>query len=166
MNSVEGKEWLEDFLCVSRVPPSDHGVVAHYLLSDSFPQESTGWLIERFHAMQQRENQTIEQYAQKVEEDGRRAGVSECDLVARFAREAYLVIRMQKPTTLTESHKLVSKWIREVSKLSLKLEGQELTAVIIAVAWATSDASAPTKGAETTYSQRACRAADYETAGY
>ncbi|KRZ49152.1 Transposon Ty3-I Gag-Pol polyprotein [Trichinella nativa] len=138
MNSVEGKEWLEDFLCVSRVPPSDHGVVAHYLLSDSFPR----WLIERFHAMQQRENQTIEQYAQKVEEDGRRAGVSECDLVARFAR-----------------------WIREVSKLSLKLEGQELTAVIIAVAWATSDASAPTKGAETTYSQRACRAADYETAG-
>ncbi|KRX59637.1 hypothetical protein T09_5124 [Trichinella sp. T9] len=39
MNSVEGKEWLEDFLCVSRVPPSDHGVVAHYLLSDSFPRE-------------------------------------------------------------------------------------------------------------------------------
>ncbi|KRY09440.1 hypothetical protein T12_13894 [Trichinella patagoniensis] len=92
MNSVEGKEWLEDFLCVSRVPPSDHGVVAHYLLSDSRllgtygPEESTGWLIERFHAMQQREGQNIVQYAQKVEEVGRSVGVSERDLMARFAR--------------------------------------------------------------------------------
>ncbi|KRX53898.1 hypothetical protein T09_11371 [Trichinella sp. T9] len=32
--------------------------------------------------MQQREGQTIEQYAQKVEEVGRRAGVSECDLMS------------------------------------------------------------------------------------
>ncbi|KRZ88629.1 hypothetical protein T08_3250 [Trichinella sp. T8] len=38
MNSVEGKEWLEDFLCVSRVPPSDYALIAHYLLSDSFPR--------------------------------------------------------------------------------------------------------------------------------
>ncbi|KRY07310.1 hypothetical protein T12_15751 [Trichinella patagoniensis] len=51
------------------------------------PEESTGWPIERFHALHQREGQTIEQYAQEVAEVGRRAGVSERDLVAPFAGE-------------------------------------------------------------------------------
>ncbi|KRX24424.1 Retrovirus-related Pol polyprotein from transposon [Trichinella nelsoni] len=193
MDSVEWLEMLENFLCLSRVPPSDHGMAARYLLSDSVrrelypagqtredsfeefkkrlldaygPEESTGQLIERFHALHQREGQTIEQYAQEVAEVGRRAGVSERDLVARFAggitsKEAYLAIRLQEPTTLTEARRLVSKvmrseedfhqrrqthtgnpkpekteatqsiddLIREVRKISLKLEKQEMTAV-------------------------------------
>ncbi|KRZ17530.1 hypothetical protein T11_13191 [Trichinella zimbabwensis] len=193
MDSVEWLERLEDFFCVSRVPPSDQGVVARYLLSDSVrrelypagqtrensfeefktrllgtygPEESTGQLIERFHALHQREGQTIEQYAQEVAEVGRRAGVSERDLVARFtggitSKQAYLAMRLQEPPTLAEARKLVSKvvraeedfhqsqqshtsnpkpektevaqsidaLIREVGKLSLKLERQEPTTV-------------------------------------
>ncbi|KRX11456.1 hypothetical protein T07_12254, partial [Trichinella nelsoni] len=35
MDSVEWLEMLENFLCLSRVPPSDHGMAARYLLSDS-----------------------------------------------------------------------------------------------------------------------------------
>ncbi|KRX78410.1 Secernin-3 [Trichinella sp. T6] len=42
-------------------------------------------LIERFHALRQREGQTIRQYTQEVAELGCRACVSERDLVARFA---------------------------------------------------------------------------------
>ncbi|KRZ87354.1 hypothetical protein T08_8723 [Trichinella sp. T8] len=173
MDSVEWLERLEDFLCISRVPPPDHGVVARYLLSDPKrllgaygPQESTGQLIERFQALHQREGQTIEQYAQEVAEIKCRAGVSERDLLARFAwgitsKEAYLAIRLQEPATLTEARRLVSKvmraeenfhqrrqshtgnpkpekteatqsiddLIREVRKVSMKLEKQEPTAV-------------------------------------
>ncbi|KRY40117.1 U6 snRNA-associated Sm-like protein LSm6 [Trichinella spiralis] len=144
MDSVEWLERLEDFFCVSRVPPSDHGVVARYLLSDSVrrelypagqakeisfeefkkrllgtygPEESTGQLIERFHALHQREGQTIEQYAQEVAEVGRRAGVSERDLVARFAggitsKQAYMAMWLQEPPTFAEARKLVSKVMR------------------------------------------------------
>ncbi|KRY45127.1 hypothetical protein T03_15390 [Trichinella britovi] len=133
-----------DFLCLSRVPPSDHGMVARYLLGDSFrrelypagqtrensfeefkkrlldaygPEEWTGQLIERFHALHQREGQTIEQYAKEVAEVGRRAGVTERDLVARFAggitsKEAYLAIRLHEPVTLSEARRLVSKVMR------------------------------------------------------
>ncbi|KRY54993.1 hypothetical protein T03_9296 [Trichinella britovi] len=132
MDSVEWLERLEDFLCLSRVPPSDRGMAARYLLSDSVrrelypagqtrddsfeefrrrlldaygPEESTGQQIERFHSLHQREGQTVEQYAQEVAEVGRRAGVTERDLVARFAggitsKEAYLAIRLQEPATL------------------------------------------------------------------
>ncbi|KRY55039.1 hypothetical protein T03_7536 [Trichinella britovi] len=112
MDSVEWLERLEDFLCLSRVPPSDRGMAARYLLSDSVrrelypagqtrddsfeefrrrlldaygPEESAGQQIERFHSVHQREEQTVEQYAQEVAEVGRRAGVTERDLVARFA---------------------------------------------------------------------------------
>ncbi|KRY92743.1 hypothetical protein T4D_14396 [Trichinella pseudospiralis] len=35
MDSVEWLERLEDFLCLSRVPPSDRGMAARYLLIDS-----------------------------------------------------------------------------------------------------------------------------------
>ncbi|KRZ81808.1 Retrovirus-related Pol polyprotein from transposon, partial [Trichinella sp. T8] len=192
MDSVEWLERLEDFLRLSRVPPSDRGMAARYLLSDSVrrelypagqtrddsfeefkrrlldaygPEESTGQQIERFHSLHQREGQTVEQYAQEVAEVGRRAGVTERDLVARFAggitsKEAYLAIRLQEPATLTEARRLVSKvmraeenfqqrrqmrtgnpkpekteatqpmedLIREVRKISLKLEKQESTA--------------------------------------
>ncbi|KRZ50459.1 Retrovirus-related Pol polyprotein from transposon 17.6 [Trichinella nativa] len=182
MDSVEWLERLEDFLCLSRVPPSDHGMAARYLLSDSVrrelypavqtredsfkefkkrlldaygPEESTGQLIERFHTLHQREGQTIEQYAQQVAEVGRRAGLTERDLVARFAggitsKEAYLAIRLREPATLTEARRLVNKrrqrrtgnpkpekteatqlmedLIREVRMISLKLEKQESTA--------------------------------------
>ncbi|KRY45920.1 hypothetical protein T03_11040, partial [Trichinella britovi] len=140
MDSVEWLERLEDFLCLSRVPPSDRGMAARYLLSDSVrrelypagqtrddsfeefrrrlldaygPEESTGQQIERFHSLHQREGQTVEQYAQEVAEVGRRAGVTERDLVARFAggitsKEAYLAIRLQEPATLTEARRLES----------------------------------------------------------
>ncbi|XP_003378139.1 small nuclear ribonucleoprotein F, partial [Trichinella spiralis] len=138
-----GEAW-KTFFCVSRVPPYDHGVVARYLLSDSVrrelypagqakeisfeefkkrllgtygPEESTGQLIERFHALHQREGQTIEQYAQEVAEVGRRAGVSERDLVARFAggitsKQAYMAMWLQEPPTFAEARKLVSKVMR------------------------------------------------------
>ncbi|KRX14550.1 hypothetical protein T07_3066 [Trichinella nelsoni] len=128
MNPVEWLERLEDFFCVSRVPPSDHGVVARYLQLSPPPPALPG-------------------------EVGRKAGVSEPDLVARFAggiiaKEAYLAIRLQEPTTLTEARRLrrkshtgypkpekteltqsIDAFILEVSKLSLKLERQEPTAV-------------------------------------
>ncbi|KRZ50135.1 hypothetical protein T02_12699 [Trichinella nativa] len=93
-------------------------------------EELTGWLIERFHALHQRESHTIEQYAQEV------------------AEEAYLGIRLQEPTTLTEAQRLrrqshtgypkpektkltqsIDAFILEVSNLSLKLERQMPTAV-------------------------------------
>ncbi|KRY45014.1 Retrovirus-related Pol polyprotein from transposon 17.6, partial [Trichinella britovi] len=125
------------------------------LLDAYGPEESTGQLIERFHTLHQREGQTIEQYAQEVAEVGRRAGVTERDLVARFAggitsKEAYLAIRLREPATLTEARRLVNKrrqrrtgnpkpekteatqlmedLIREVRMISLKLEKQESTA--------------------------------------
>ncbi|KRX13995.1 hypothetical protein T07_7059 [Trichinella nelsoni] len=70
--------------------------------------------VPRLH---QREGQTIEQYPQEMAEIGRRAGVSERDLVARFAagitlQEAYLAIRLQEPATLTEARRLDSKVMR------------------------------------------------------
>ncbi|KRY44957.1 hypothetical protein T03_14580 [Trichinella britovi] len=137
MYSVEWLERLQDFLCVSRVPLSNNDVLARYLLSDPFrrelypagqarensseefkkrlldahgPEESAGQLIERFHALHQREGQTIEQYAKEVAEVGRRAGVTERDLVARFAggitsKEAYLAIRLKEPATLSEARR-------------------------------------------------------------
>ncbi|KRY92497.1 hypothetical protein T4D_16255 [Trichinella pseudospiralis] len=87
------------------------------LLSTNGPGLSTGQLTERFHALHQREGQTNEQYAQEVAEVGRRAGVSERDLVARFARgitskQAYLAMRLQEPQTLAEARKLVSKVVQ------------------------------------------------------
>ncbi|KRZ63137.1 hypothetical protein T02_14246 [Trichinella nativa] len=39
MDSDGWLERLEDFFSASRVPPSDHGVVARYLLSDSVHRE-------------------------------------------------------------------------------------------------------------------------------
>ncbi|XP_003369349.1 zinc knuckle protein [Trichinella spiralis] len=139
MDSVEWLERLEDFLCLSRVSPSDRGMAARYLLSDSVRRElyPAGQirqdsfeefrkrlldaygrqLIERLHTLHQREDQIIEQYAQEVAEIGRRTGVTERDLVARFAggitsKEAYLAIRLQEPATLTEAQTLVSKVMR------------------------------------------------------
>ncbi|KRY60006.1 hypothetical protein T03_1301 [Trichinella britovi] len=87
------------------------------LLDAYGPEEWTGQLIERFHALHQREGQTIEQYAKEVAEVGRRAGVTERDLVARFAggitsKEAYLAIRLHEPVTLSEARRLVSKVMR------------------------------------------------------
>ncbi|KRX11454.1 hypothetical protein T07_7052, partial [Trichinella nelsoni] len=35
MDPVGWLKRLENFLCLSRVPPSDHGMAARYLLSDS-----------------------------------------------------------------------------------------------------------------------------------
>ncbi|KRX51502.1 Retrovirus-related Pol polyprotein from transposon, partial [Trichinella sp. T9] len=135
------------------------------LLDAYGPEELTGQQIERFHSLHQRECQTVEQYAQEVAEVGRRAGVTERDLVSRFAggitsKEAYLAIRLQEPATLTEARRLVNKvmraeenfqqrrqmrtgnpkpekteatqpmedLIREVRKISSKLEKQESTA--------------------------------------
>ncbi|KRZ55916.1 Transposon Ty3-G Gag-Pol polyprotein [Trichinella nativa] len=126
MYSVEWLERLQDFLCVSRVPLSHNDVVARENSSEEFkkrlldaygPEESAGQLIERFHALHQREGQTIEQYAKEVVEVGRRAGVTERDLMARFAggitsKEAYLAIRLQEPTTLTEAQRFVTKVMR------------------------------------------------------
>ncbi|KRX83645.1 RNA-directed DNA polymerase -like protein [Trichinella sp. T6] len=128
MDSVGWLERLEDFFSASRVPPSDHGV----------------------------------QYAQEVAEVGRRAGVSERDLLARgiTSKQAYMAMLLQEPSTLAEAWKLVSKvmragedfhqgrqlhtsnpkpekaeatqsidnLIREMRKISLKLEKQEPTA--------------------------------------
>ncbi|KRZ79957.1 hypothetical protein T10_3024, partial [Trichinella papuae] len=144
MDPTEWLEKLEDFFCVSGVPTSNYGVVGRYLLSDpvrrvlypvgqardsSFEElkirllnaygleESPVRLIERFQALRQREGQSIQQYAQEVAELGRRAGVSERDLMARFvggiaSREVYRAIRLQEPLTLAEARKLAIRIIQ------------------------------------------------------
>ncbi|KAL1239545.1 Pyruvate kinase [Trichinella pseudospiralis] len=156
------------------------------LLSTNGPGLSTGQLTERFHALHQREGQTNEQYAQEVAEVGRRAGVSERDLVARFARgitskQAYLAMRLQEPQTLAEARKLVSKVVqaeedfhqsrqsdtRNPKPEKTELEGQKLTAVRPA---GKRDSCFNCRGlahqdAEPNVNQRARRAADMETAG-
>ncbi|KRZ67383.1 Retrovirus-related Pol polyprotein from transposon 17.6 [Trichinella papuae] len=107
---MDAKEWLkklEDFFRASGVPTMDYGAVGRYLLTDpvrrelyppgqatddSFEElkerllnaygleESLAMLTDRFHALRQREGQSIQQFAQEVAELGRRAGVSERDL--------------------------------------------------------------------------------------
>ncbi|KRY11964.1 hypothetical protein T12_17093 [Trichinella patagoniensis] len=42
MNPVEWLERLDDFFCFSRVPPSDHGVVARYLKLSPLPPPLPG----------------------------------------------------------------------------------------------------------------------------
>ncbi|XP_003373058.1 conserved hypothetical protein [Trichinella spiralis] len=101
MDAEEWVENLEDFLRASGVPTMDHGAVGRRLLTapvrrelyppgqvrdDSFeelkkrllnaygPEESLAMLTDRFHALRQREGQSIQQFAQEVAELGRRAG--------------------------------------------------------------------------------------------
>ncbi|XP_003366019.1 zinc knuckle protein [Trichinella spiralis] len=144
MDAEEWVENLEDFLRASGVPTMDHGAVGRRLLTapvrrelyppgqvrdDSFeelkkrllnaygPEESLAMLTDRFHALRQREGQSIQQFAQEVAELGRRAGVSERDLVIRFSggvtsREVYRAIRLQEPPTLAEARKLATRIIQ------------------------------------------------------
>ncbi|KRZ75497.1 hypothetical protein T10_7732 [Trichinella papuae] len=144
---MDAKEWLkklEDFFRASGVPTMDYGAVGRYLLTDpvrrelyppgqatddSFEElkerllnaygleESLAMLTDRFHALRQREGQSIQQFAQEVAELGRRAGVSERDLVTRFSggvtsREVYRAIRLQEPPTLAEARKLATRIIQ------------------------------------------------------
>ncbi|KRY55603.1 hypothetical protein T03_8707 [Trichinella britovi] len=144
---MDAKEWLkklEDFFRASGVPTMDYGAVRRYLLTDSVrrelypagqatddsfeelkkrllnaygPEESLAMLTDRFHALRQRDGQSIQQFAQEVAELGRRAGVSERDLVTRFSggvtsSEVYQAIRLQEPPTLAEARKLATKIIQ------------------------------------------------------
>ncbi|KRX21479.1 hypothetical protein T07_1711 [Trichinella nelsoni] len=129
MDPTECLEKLEDFFCPSGVPTSNYGVVVRYLLSDpvrcelylvgqarenSFeelkrellntygPEKSSVELIERIHFLRQRESQIIKQCAEEMAKFGRRAGVSERDLVALFAGgvasiKVHRAIRLQEP---------------------------------------------------------------------
>ncbi|KRY27273.1 hypothetical protein Tsp_11301 [Trichinella spiralis] len=136
MDPTDCLKKLEDFFCPSGVPTSNYGLVMRYLLSgpvrcvlylvgqareNSFeelkrellnkygPEKSSVELIERIHALRQRESQIIKQCAE--EELGRRAGVSERDLVALFAggvasREVHRAIRLQEspmPRRITQT---------------------------------------------------------------
>ncbi|KRX28183.1 hypothetical protein T07_9841 [Trichinella nelsoni] len=132
MDPTECLKKLEDFFYLSGVPTSNYGVVVPYLLSDpvhckhylvvqarenSFeelkrellntygPENSSVELIERIHALRQRESQIIKQCAEEVAKLGRRAGVSERDLVALFtggvaSREVHRAIRLQELPTV------------------------------------------------------------------
>ncbi|XP_003381450.1 hypothetical protein Tsp_07140 [Trichinella spiralis] len=144
---MDAKEWLkklEDFFRASGVPTMDYGAVERYLLTDPVRRElyppgqatddsfeelkkrllnayglkrSPAMLTDRFHTLQQREGQSIQQFAQEVAELGRRAGVSERDIVTRFSggvtsREVYRAIRLQELPTLTEARKLATRIIQ------------------------------------------------------
>ncbi|KRY26579.1 DNA primase large subunit [Trichinella spiralis] len=82
MDSVEWLERLEDFLCISRVPLPDHGMVARYLLSDIVRREL-------YPAGQTRENSFEE-----------------------FKKRLLGAIRLQEPANLTKARRLVSKVMR------------------------------------------------------
>ncbi|KRZ81473.1 hypothetical protein T08_7816, partial [Trichinella sp. T8] len=74
-----------NFFCANGVPTSNYGVVVRYLLSDPVRCELYKHLIKRSHPMRQRESQINKQCAEEVAKLGRRAYVSERDLVALLA---------------------------------------------------------------------------------
>ncbi|KRY45502.1 hypothetical protein T03_411 [Trichinella britovi] len=87
------------------------------MLNTYGPEKSFVKLIKRNHPMRQRERQINKQCAEEVTKLGRRAYVSERDLVALLAggvasREVHRAIRLQDPPTLAEAHKVA----KEVSK--------------------------------------------------
>ncbi|KRZ83125.1 hypothetical protein T08_3930 [Trichinella sp. T8] len=141
MYLTECLQRLEDFFWPNGVQPSNYGVVVRYLLSDPVLCElylcaasstSTGELlrgakerasfvelIKRIHPLRQRESQIIKQCAEEVAKLGRRACVSDRDLVALLtggvvSREVHRAIRLRDPPTLPEAH----KGAEEVSKAS------------------------------------------------
>ncbi|KRX29515.1 hypothetical protein T05_16195, partial [Trichinella murrelli] len=66
--------------------------------------------MKRIYPLRQRESQIIKQCAEEVAKLGRRAWVSERDLVALLdggvaSREVHRAIRLQDPPTLAEAHK-------------------------------------------------------------
>ncbi|KRY15262.1 hypothetical protein T12_2923 [Trichinella patagoniensis] len=128
------------------VSTSNYGVVRRYLLSDPVPRElylvgkarenfeelkrrllniydpekSSVELIERIHALRQRESQIIKQCADDVAKLGSRACVSERDFVALFtggvaSKEVHRAIRLQEPPTFAEARKLADK-VRKAEK--------------------------------------------------
>ncbi|KRY79244.1 hypothetical protein T4A_7917 [Trichinella pseudospiralis] len=144
MELTEKLENLDDLFCASGVSTSNYGVVGRSLLSDpvlheltavrkvrenSFegdfrrhyfntygPKELSVELIEHFHSLCQRDSQPSGSMPKRWRELGRRAGVSECDLMARFiggvaSREIYRAIWLQEPPPLAEAHKLAQKAI-------------------------------------------------------
>ncbi|KRY23938.1 Retrovirus-related Pol polyprotein from transposon 17.6 [Trichinella patagoniensis] len=182
---ARGSGGWRGFFSASKVPPSDHGVVARYLLSDSVHREL-------YLAGQARENSVEEfkkrlpgQYAQEVAEVGRRAGVSKRDLLARgiTSKQAYMAMRLHRVGNYTPATQRRRRPKRPVHR-QLDTRNEEnfpeagkagadgcatrrkkRRLLLIAVAWATSDATAPTKDAEPNDYQRARRAADLEPAG-
>ncbi|KRX21521.1 hypothetical protein T07_5218, partial [Trichinella nelsoni] len=73
------------------------------LLNTCGPEKSSVELIERIHAVLQRDSQIIKQCFDKVAKLGRRTGVSESNLVALFAggvasREVTFVCRNRLPS--------------------------------------------------------------------
>ncbi|KRY24899.1 hypothetical protein T01_4014, partial [Trichinella spiralis] len=102
------------------------------LLNTYGPEKSFVELIERIHALRQRESQLIKQCAEEVAKLGRRAGVSERDVVALFAggvasREVHRAIRLQEPPTLVEAHKVAKKERRQPHTGVMKQEKDDVT---------------------------------------
>ncbi|KRY16052.1 hypothetical protein T12_11408 [Trichinella patagoniensis] len=121
MDPTQCLEKLEDFYCANGVPTSNYGADVRYLLNDPRellntygPEKSFVELIKRIHAPRQRESQIIKQCAEEVAKLGRRACVSERDLVALLAggvasKEVHRAVRLQDPPTLAEVHKVAKK---------------------------------------------------------
>ncbi|KRY83423.1 hypothetical protein T4D_7667 [Trichinella pseudospiralis] len=117
---MDAKEWLnklEDFFRASGVPTMDYGAVGRYLLTDPVRRElyPPGQATNSFHGGVEG-TAAKRQFAQEVAELGRRAGVSERDLVTRFSgrvtsRDVYRAIRLQEPPTLAEARKLATRII-------------------------------------------------------
>ncbi|KRX33438.1 hypothetical protein T05_13926 [Trichinella murrelli] len=116
MDHTECLEKLEDFFCANCVLTSNYGVVMRCLLSDPVRcelykhEKSFVELIKCIHPLRQRESQIIKQCAEVVAKLGRRACVSDRDLVALLAggvasREVHRAIRLRDPPTFPEAHK-------------------------------------------------------------
>ncbi|KRZ50839.1 hypothetical protein T02_7343 [Trichinella nativa] len=137
MDPTQCLEKLEDFYCANGVPTSNCGIVVRdpvrcelylvgqarensfeelkrLLLNTYGPEKSFVELIKRIHALCQRESQIIKQCAEEVAKLGRRACVSERDLVALLAggsasKEVHRAIWLQDPPTPAEAHKVAKK---------------------------------------------------------
>ncbi|KRX58428.1 hypothetical protein T09_15469 [Trichinella sp. T9] len=99
------------------------------LLNTYGPEKSFVELIKRIHALCQRESQFIKQCAEEVAKLGRRACVSERDLVALLAgglasKEVHRAIWLQDPPTLAEAHKVAKKTITDVTPSSYASENE------------------------------------------
>ncbi|KRZ83139.1 hypothetical protein T08_16281 [Trichinella sp. T8] len=149
MDLTECLEKLEDFFCANCVLTSNYGVVMRCLFTlqareNSFeelkkellntygPGKSFVELIKRIHPLRQRESQIIKQCAEEVAKLGRRACVSDRDLVALLtggvvSREVHRAIRLRDPPTLPEAHKGAEEERRQPHTSVMKQEKDDDT---------------------------------------
>ncbi|KRX63114.1 hypothetical protein T09_14987 [Trichinella sp. T9] len=102
------------------------------LLNTYGSEKSFVELIKRIHPLRQRESQIVKQCAEVVAKLGRRACVSDRDLVALLAggvasREVHRAIRLRDPPTLPEAHKGAEKERRQPHTCVMKQEKDDDT---------------------------------------